>query len=250
MKMLVLLTVIILATCLTAYSQEIDKLPTITVSGFAEVQIAPDELVFTLDVTKTNKDLQIAKRLNDETVGKVLELTKRFSVLPQNVQTTYISVEMKYESVRDAKTKIFNEDGDEIGKRVFKGYEVSKTVIVRLTDISRFEEFFAEVLKTGITEVSNVKFETSKLRENRDKAREMAMKAAKEKATAMAAALGQTIGKAVKVTEGNVGGQTFSNLQANAQSIGTTGSFTESLATFAPGAIKVEAHVTVSFQLN
>ncbi len=250
MKKLVLLTVLFLATWLTAYSQEIDKLPTITVSGFAEVQIAPDELVFTLDVTKTNKDLQIAKRLNDETVGKVLELTKRFSVLPQNVQTTYISVEMKYESVRDAKTKIFNDDGDEIGKRVFKGYEVSKTVIVRLTDISRFEEFFAEVLKTGITEVSNVKFETSKLRENRDKAREMAMKAAKEKATAMAAALGQTIGKAVKVTEGSTGGQGFTNLSVNSNSIATTGSFSESVATFAPGAIKVEAHVTVSFQLN
>lgn len=250
MKKLVLLMVIFLSAWLPAYSQEIDKLPTITVSGFAEVQIAPDELVFTLDVTKTNKDLQIAKRLNDETVGKVLELTKRFSVLPQNVQTTYISVEMKYESIRDVKTKVFNDDGDEIGKRVFKGYEVSKTVIVRLTDISRFEEFFAEVLKTGITEVSSVKFETSKLRENRDKAREMAMKAAKEKATAMAAALGQTIGKAVKVTEGTVGGQGFTNLQLNANSMATTGSFSESLATFAPGAIKVEAHVTVSFQLN
>ena len=91
----------------------------ITVSGTAEVQIAPDEAVFSIDVTKTNKDLQTTKRLNDESVGKILELARRFSISPQNVQTTQIGVEMKYESIRDAKTRVFSDDGDEIGKRVF-----------------------------------------------------------------------------------------------------------------------------------
>ena len=76
----------------------------------------------------------------------------------------------------------------------------------RLAWRTRFEEFFAEILQTGVSAVSSVKFESSKLRENKDRAREMAMKAAKEKATAMAAAVGQTIGRAIKITEGNVGG--------------------------------------------
>ena len=55
--------------------------------------------------------------------------------------------------------------------------------------------------------------------------------------------------RAIKVAEGNIGSQTFANA-ANANSLGTAGSFTESLVTFAAGAIKVEAQVTVSFQLN
>jgi uncharacterized protein YggE len=232
-------------------AQDIDKMPMITVAGTAEVQVAPDEVVFSLDVTKTDKDLQTAKRLNDETVEKVLELTRRFSVLPQNVKTDYISVEMKYESIRDAKTKVFNEDGDEVGKKVFRGYEVSKTVIVRLTDISRFEEFFAEALKTGITEVDSVRFETSKLRENKDKARDLAMKAAREKAVALTASVGQTIGKAIRITEGNTANQNYgyaANVTSN--SVGVGGTFSEAVATFAPGAIKVEAQVTVSFLIN
>ena len=249
MKRSTILIVILLCSAFSSSAQEIDKLPVITVSGTAEVQIPPDEAVFSIDVTKTNKDLQAAKRLNDESVGKILELTRRFSISPQNVQTTQIAVDMKYESIRDAKTRIFSDDGDEIGKRVFRGYEVSKSVTVRLTDLSRFEEFFAEVLQTGVSAVNSVKFETSKLRENKDKAREMAMKAAKEKATAMAAAVGQNIGRAIKVTEGNVGGR-FANYSANANAIGTAGVFTESLVTFAPGAIKIEAQVTVSFLLN
>ncbi len=250
MKRWAISIVILLCSAFSSSAQEIDKLPVITVSGTAEVQIAPDEAVFSIDVTKTNKDLQAAKRLNDESVGKILELARRFSISPQNVQTAQIAVDMKYESIRDAKTRVFSDDGDEIGKRVFRGYEVSKSVTVRLTDLSRFEGFFAEVLQTGVSAVNSVKFETSKLRENKDKAREMAMKAAKEKATAMAAAVGQTIGRAIKITEGNVGGQTFANYSANSNAVGTAGVFTESLVTFAPGAIKIEAQVTVSFLLN
>lgn len=250
MKKLVVLAILLCGAMVLTQAQDIDKLPSITVSGIAEVQVAPDEVVFSLDVTKLNKDLQTAKRLNDESVSKILELTRRYSVLPQNVQTTHVSVEMKYESIRDAKTKIFDADGDEIGKRVFKGYEVSKTVTVRLTEIARFEDFFAEVLKTGLSEVGSVRFETSKLRENKDKAREMAIKAAKEKATAMAAAIGQTIGKAIKITEGVISNPTYANLPLNNRVVGSGMEFSEPLTTFAPGAIKVEAQVTVSFQLN
>jgi len=232
-----------------AAAQEISEMPLITVTGTAEVMVVPDEVIFSLDVTKMDKDLQVAKRLNDETVAKVLELARRFSVAPQNVKTDYISVDTIYESIRDAKKKIFDEDGDEVGTKVFRGYRVSQTVIVKLTDISRFEEFFAESLKTGITEVDSVKFETSKLRENKDKARDLAMKAAREKATAMSAAIGQTIGKAVRITEGVMDNRTYnSNITTNSISVG--GSFSESLATFAPGAIKIEAQVTVSFLLN
>jgi hypothetical protein len=43
----------------------------------------------------------------------------------------------------------------------------------------------------------------------------------------MAAAVGQTIGRAIKITEGNVGGQTFANYSANSNTIGTAGVFSE-----------------------
>ena len=250
-KKVLWLTIISLVAFSPVLAQDIDKMPTISVTGAAEVQVAPDEVVFSLDVTKTDKDLQTAKRLNDESVGKILELAKSFEVLSQNVKTDYISVQMKYQSVRDPKKKIYDEDGDEIGTRIFKGYEVSKTVIVRLTDIKRFEEFFSEVLKSGVSEISSVRFETSKLRESKDKAREMAMKAAREKAVAMSAAINQTVGKAVKIIE------TGANLQTNgytanavSNAVSTGGTFSEPVTTFAPGAIKVEAQILISFLLN
>lgn len=246
--------IIVLCFALSVAAQDIDKVPMITVTGTAEVMVAPDEAVFSLDVTKTDKDLQTSKRLNDEVVGKILELTRRFSVAPQDVKTDAISVEMKYESIRDAKKKVYDEDGDEVGTKIFRGYEVSKTVTVRLKDISRFEDFFAEALKTGVTEINSVRFETSKLRENKDKARDLAMKAAKEKAVAMTASINQTIGKALRINEVSSANQNYSsaNYSNNTVLANSTsgGSFSQSVATFAPGAIKIEAQVTVSFLLN
>ncbi|TAE21323.1 MAG: DUF541 domain-containing protein [Candidatus Kapaibacterium sp.] len=124
---------------------------------------------------------------------------------------------------------------------------------MRLTEIARFEEFFSDVLKTGLTEVKNVYFETSKLRENRDKAREQAMKAAKEKATAMAAAIGQTIGKAISISEHAPSSHSSFSAQQNVMNFSAMGSGAsnfEGSETFAPGAIKVNAHVSVTFLLQ
>lgn len=250
MKTVLTSLVLTLCFCLPVAAQKLDDVPLITVTGTAEILVAPDEVAFSLEVAKTDKDLQVAKRMNDEAVSKVLELARRFSVAPRDVKTDLISVNMKYETVRDPEKRVFDEDGDEVGTKVFKGYEVSKTVIVKLTDISRFEEFFAEALKTGITEVKSVRFETSKLRENKDSARNLAMKAAREKAAAMAASVGQTIGKAMMITEGNASPLLSYSANTMSNVVGAGGRFSEGVATFAPGAIKVEAQVTVSFLLN
>jgi uncharacterized protein YggE len=253
-----ILTLLFLAFLLatSASAQDIDKLPTITVVGTVEVEAVPDQVNFSLEVTKIDKDLQIAKRLNDESVRKILELTRRFDIRPQDVKTAYISVEMKYETVRDPKNKVYDENGSIIGTRVFKGYEVSKTVLIKLTDVSRFEQFFEEVLKTGLTEVKDVSFETSKYRELKVQARALALKAAREKAVAMAAEINQTIGKAIYIGEGEgiVSGRARSNnfviSGGDSNDNVTSGNSSGSTATFAPGAITVKASVTVVFILN
>ncbi len=251
MRFLSFFLVLLFALNMESTAQILDSKSTITVTGSAEIRVQPDEVVLSLEVQKLNKDINIAKKQNDETVAKILDLTRRFGILPQNVQTNYIAVDMQYETASEYGRKIYDADGLE--KRVFRGYLVSKTVVVRLTEIARFEEFFSDVLKTGLTEVKNVYFETSKLRENRDKAREQAMKAAKEKATAMAAAIGQTIGKAITITEHAPSHSSFSaqqNVMSNFSAMGSGASNFEGSETFAPGAIKVNAQVTVTFLLQ
>ncbi len=244
---------LILSTCFLA--QDLDKVPQITVSGNAEVLVEPDEAYISLDVTKLNKDLAIAKMQNDETTAKILEVTRRFNIPTQNVSIRNISVEMKNRIVRDPKKPVYDEDGDLSGEKIFLGFEVSKTVRIKFLELNKFEELFGELLKTGVTEVNSVSFETSKLRQYKDQARDMALNAAKEKATAMAGAIGQTIGKAIRITEGEVSNSTlnYSNTSANSsnfRSIPAVETVSTSVGSFSPGTITVSAQATVIFILN
>jgi hypothetical protein len=237
-------TVFVLCLSAAAQAQLKTDLALITVSGQAEVIVVPDEVVFTLEVVKMDKDLSVAKEQNDESIRQILALARRFAVAPRDVKTDYISVEMKYN------TDIINEDDDSDikakVKREFVGYEVSKTVILRFTNIARFEEFFSAVLQAGVSRVSDVSFRTSQIRMHKDQARSLAIRAAREKATALAREIGQTIGKAHSISEEGEG----RSMSANTTTL-VGGRFSDDEnSTIAPGTIRVTAQVSVSFILQ
>jgi uncharacterized protein YggE len=159
------------------------------------------------------------------------------------VKTDYIAVAMKYTT-----DLVDSDDEDEKKvKREFAGYEVSKSVKVRFTNLARFEGFFAEVLKAGVSRVDSVTFHTSQLRRHKDQARAAAIRAAREKAVALTAEIGQTIGKAYRIEEDNP-----SRDSSRSNNIGfVSGSYSaDEASSFAPGTITVTANVTVSFILN
>ena len=242
-------TLLLLAIALSASSvlaQNLNDRPLITVSGQAELRVPPDEVVFTLEVESIDKDVLAAKKKTDESVKSVFALARDNKVNPDDVQTSYISVEPKY-----------NTDELEYGearrgvKRVFLGYAVSKTIAIRLKDISRFDPLLSDVLKAGVTKVSNVEFRDSQIRKHRDQARAMAIKAAQEKASLLAREIGQTIGPAFSITEGVVGRYAPSNAMQNTTSVISGDlSASESETAIAPGLISVTAQVAVSFRLQ
>jgi uncharacterized protein YggE len=218
----------------------------ITVSGQAEMRVPPDEVLFTLAVESVDKDVLAAKKKTDESVKAVFAIAKDNKVNADDVQTSYISVEPKYN------TDDFGYGETPRGmKRVLVGYAVSKTIAVRLKDISRFDPLLSDVLKAGVTKVKDVEFRDSQIRKHRDQARAMAIKAAQEKASLLAREIGQTIGPAFSITEGTNGRYTASNMTQNATSVISGDlSASESDSAIAPGLISVTAQVTVSFRLQ
>jgi hypothetical protein len=233
----------LLALALSASAQQKADLPLITVTGQAELRVAPDEAVLDLEVERLDKDINVARQQTDDSVAQILALARRYGVPPQNVKTDFISVGMRYSTD-------FVDDDDEDAKKVkreFVGYVVSKSAKVRLTDLARFEGFFAEVLKAGVSRVNRVTFHTSQLRKYRDQARASAIRAAREKAVALSAEIGQTIGKAYKIEE-----DAPSRDSARSNSLGViAGNYSDDeSSSFAPGTITITANVTVSFLLN
>jgi uncharacterized protein YggE len=243
MKTFVFVTLALIILAAGAQGQNIEP-PLITVTGQAEVRVPPDEVVFTLNVESIDKDMMAAKTKTDESVRQVLAIARKNNIKPEDVQTSNISVEPKYN------TDDLEYEQRRTVKRVFIGYEVSKTIGIRLRDISRFDQVLSDVLKAGVTRVGDVDFRDSELRKHKDQARAMAMKAAQEKARMMAKEIGQSIGPAYAITEQVIN---FGNARATQNSTSTiTGSLSseELESSIAPGSISVTAQVVVRFRLN
>ncbi len=245
MKKLLQLTAAVLLFSVHTFAQNAVEPPLITVTGQAEVRVQPDEVVFTLGVESVDKDMLAAKKRTDDSVKAVLAIAKRNEIKPEDVQTSYISVQPKYN------TDDLDYDQRRAVKREFIGYQVSKTVAIILRDISRFDSLLSDVLKAGVTHLSNVEFRDSKIRQHKDQARAMAIKAAREKADLLARQIGQSIGPAYSITESGVIPYGVTNVAQNVSG-GVLGRVAndESESAIAPGSISVTAQVSVSFRLN
>jgi len=227
-----------------AYPQEAPRQRTISVTGNAEVLVIPDEVILTLGVETWNNNLETAKTYNDQIVKKVLETTPEFGVDPKHVQTDYIQIEPRYE---------------DYAQRQFLGYFVRKTIVIHLKDVSKFEELLSQVLQDGVNYIHGVDFRTSELRKHRDQARSLALKAAQEKANAMAKELGQQAGQPLSIREeynqwwypysswwgyGATGGMSQNVIQ------NASGAPPQSEGGLALGQISVTASVAVEFELK
>jgi uncharacterized protein YggE len=241
MKRLLVLVLVVGAWSVGAFAQNQIEPPLITVTGQAEVLVPPDEAVFSLAVENVDKDMIAANKRTDDSVRQVLAMARKHNIKPEDVQTSRISIQPKYN------TDDLDFEARRSVKRVLVGYEASKTVVIKLRDISRFEALLADVLTAGISRLSNLEFRDSQLRKHRDQARAMAIRAAKEKATLLAGEIGQSIGPAYSITE--TGDYTPRTATQNA-SFGASEGRVENDSAIAPGSISVTAHITVRFRLN
>src|SRR5262245_29958663 len=221
---------------IVANAQTQPQQPLITVIGSAEVKVSPDEAVFELEAVTLDKDLNKAKLLNDEKVKNLLNSVKPLLPDKRLIQTGYIVLSPQYDFTKD-------------DKRVFLGYEIKCDISIVLRDLTRFDDLLGEIVKAGITKVKDVELRTTQIRQHKDKARAMAVKAAQEKATAMATEIGQTIGKAVVITEHSEGGFSMGQGIRNATTT-VQGNLTDTDSLFAPGLITVKASITASFELK
>jgi uncharacterized protein len=205
----------------------------ISVTGNAEIKVAPDEASLTLGVDSHDKDLAIAKVDNDKRIKKLLNLAHAAGVDPKNIQTSALTMGPEYSDEKIPK---------------LLGYQVSQTVTVTLTDLSKYEDLMTNSLRAGVNRVDGINFFVADPKKYREEARLQAVRVAREKAKAMAAELGQTIGKPWEVIEqsdydaqdmnANFGGVHYKMPMQSAQS------------TVAGGEVTIRALVRVSFQLE
>ena len=218
----------------------------VSVTGEAEVRVVPDEVVLTLGIQTADNQLAVAKNQNDAIVQKVLALATDFGIAPEHVQTDYIGVEPRYPNgCYDLCDPI--------------GFSVYKTVVVTLRDLTRFEDLLTGVLNAGVNHVQGIEFRTTELRKYRDEARALAIRAAQEKAAALAGELGQKAGQPQTIQEQQSSwwsgysawwGSRWGSAMTQNTVQEYQGAPLGEDSSVAPGQISVRASVAVSFELT
>jgi uncharacterized protein YggE len=215
---------------------------TVTVTGESEVQVTPDIVVITLGVQTSNKDVMVAKAENDRKVKAIIETVRKAGLAAKDVQTDYVHLQPTYE-----------------GNGTLTGYNVQRSVVATLRDMSRFEDLLTAVLKVGANFIHGVDFQTTQLRKHRDAARALAITAAREKAVALAGSLAQKVGKPLTIREDHAGWWSYYDrwwgtryghgMSQNVVQVAQDGGSAPE-GPFAPGTIRVKASVTTTFELH
>ncbi|MGA2058931.1 MAG: SIMPL domain-containing protein [Thermoguttaceae bacterium] len=241
--------VITLALLLAASMARFAAAQSITVTGDAVVYAMPDKIVITLGIETWDRDIIAAKQKNSDILKKAVIAIKECGVAEKDIQTDYLSIEPRWKN---------NFERDE-----FIGYFVRNTFMVTLNDTKQIEELITKVLQAGVTNIHGVDFQTIEFKKYRQQARELALKAAKEKAAAMASVLDQSIGAPSQINENSTGSGGFyysswwgggwgsrgGGMAQNAiqDMSGNRGEISDTIAL---GKISIHANVTVTFKLK
>src|SRR5688572_23556891 len=193
---------ILLAVVMVGYSNApskaqvnlVEPKPSISVSGTAEIRVVPDEVNLRLAVESRDPKLDEAVKQNDARTAAVLKFLKESGIESKDVQTDYVEIQPQYDNDRRAQ------------QIVPEFYLVRRNLGVRLRNVSQFDPVLAGVLRSGVNYVLGIEFRTNELRKHRDVARQQAIRAAKEKASALAGELDVKVGKAQNIQEQTGGG--------------------------------------------
>ncbi len=220
--------------------------PLVSTTGTAEVRVVPDLADLAFQVEIRNADLSQARKEEGERMSRVLAALRGAGVAERELKTSQVEIVPHYDT---------NEGGFPGGpppriveSATVRFYSVSQYVVCTLHDVKKVPNVTADAIAAGTTGVSGATLRTSELRKYRDQARAEAIRAAKEKAVALAGELGVKVGRPYTITENSydVGQFNAMNSQRSVAAPGNDGGE----SAFAPGTISVNAHVSVSFLIE
>ena len=232
MKKLAVVAVVCLAVNL-AQSQVSPPQPRVVkTTGTAEIKVTPDQVAIEIGVERQNSKAKNARNAVAEVSRKIISALKALGIDEKDIQTAYLSLQPMIDYSHGLHISNFTAE---------------QSLAVKVRDISKLDDVMDAVVAAGANRIGGVEYQSSELRKYKDQARDAAVKAAREKADALAMGLGNQLGKTYSIEEAQqpeayypyanfVGGLD----KARAEPTGPS---------TAPGQLTVTASVIVSFDL-
>lgn len=250
MKLIVplLLSCALFAIAITG--QTVTVQPSVSVIGDADIQITPNQIVFTFEVVTTDPKLAVAKKANDAAAAKTIGVVKGFNISEDDLQTERLTVSPRTAGEKDPR-----------GRGTVIGYEVTKRFLVTFKQLDRIDEFLSKVIDAGVNRIVNIDIGNSETDKYQQQVRLLAVDNARQKADAYAKRLGLTLGRAYVIREeeadtpgyttGFGSGSGFGNGSGDVEpgDLSTPNAYSREV-TFALGKITVTDRIYVTFELK
>ncbi|NOJ43997.1 SIMPL domain-containing protein [Bradyrhizobium australiense] len=162
--------------------------PAISVTGEANVSVAPDQAQIDGGVTSDAKTAREASDANNAAMGKVLLALKGAGIEEKDYQTSRLSLQPQYAPNR-------------AGPSPVAGYRGSNRVTVKVRDVTKVANVIDVLVGAGATDIGGIHFSVTQASKYLDEAREKAIADARRKAEIYAKAAGVTLGEAISITE-------------------------------------------------
>lgn len=206
----------------------------VTTSGEGRIEVAPDIAWLSFGVSARRPTVEAARDAVAGVVAAVIALARETGLGDEDIATAAVSVSPEFDW--DPKTR----------ERRMLGYVVSRDIQLRLEDLSRLGELTEKALGAGVTDAAPARFDTSRRAEIENEALTAAARDARARAGVLAAALGASVGRPVRISASGVmpppvpAARGEMLMAADAQS---------GPATYETGRIVVTARVSAEFQL-
>jgi uncharacterized protein YggE len=201
---------------------------TLTVTGVATVNAAPDQAILSLGVTTTGPTAAAAMAANNESASAVMARLIAAKVADRDMQTTGLSLNPNW---------VMNAAGT---AQEIQGYVANAVLTVRIAVLDTAGSVLDAAIADGANTLNGLTFGLSDPRPVEDDARKAAVADALARAKVLAAAAGATLGPILSITEGMGGQQPMPMLYKAAA---------DSTVPLAAGEVGVTAEVTIVWQL-
>jgi uncharacterized protein YggE len=167
-----------------------DVVSAISVSGEANVSVAPDLAQIDAGVANDAKTAKEASDANNAAMGKVLLALKGAGIAEKDYQTSRLSLQPQYGQNKST------------GASPVVGFRASNRVTVKIRDVTKVAGIIDTLVGAGANDIGNISFEVTQASKLLDDAREQAVADARRKAEIYAKATGVTLGAPLSVSEG------------------------------------------------
>ena len=168
---------------------------TVTVSGYAESDVANQIAQFSAGVNSVNDSKDVAVKTVNDKINAVTEAVKNFGVAAADIQTQSINVYQEQVS--------YTEGG--VQKTKPGQWSAGNTISITLRDLTKANGLADLLTQSGATNVYGPNFQLDNSNKAEDALMAAAVANAQVKAEEMAKASGAKLDKVVSVTEGSSG---------------------------------------------